>query len=740
MMYLSDHEQTQKVNSLLDEAYQSRVNDLKKSIMLASDALELSIKMDETSLIARCKSRLSLFYMICGEYARSMELGEEAIGLFEVIEDDQGIADSKYNIASIYYKTDNFHLGLIYMIDCLEIYRRLEDYHNQARVQKSLGTIYEYFGDEKSAILAYEHSIEAARKVSDLNLESNVYNPLSGIYLNQNNIEKASELIEKSIHMKTQTNDVRGLAFALYGKAKVYVKRKQYDLAEQTFKESEQIHKEMGEKLGSGMCFHKLGQLYVETREFDKAEQMLNHAIRFSAEYNIVITKFKCNYLMYKLFKLQDNPTEALIYLERYLSEKEGVINTQTQKVIESYEAITTMERLQKEAQMQREKAEILEKKNRAEQSSRVKQEFLSTMSHEIRTPLNAVITITSLLEERVDGEENQLIESLKFSANNLLLIINDILDFSKLDLGKVKLENDPTDFKGLLTNIKNTYQSMAREKGVAISLSIDEDLDSYYSLDGTKLSQIMGNLVSNAIKFTDEGQVDINVKKLSSANERDQIEISVADTGVGIPEDFLDEVFDSFSQPRSYTTKKQGGSGLGLAIVKKLIDLHGSNIQVESELGKGSRFYFEIGLVKSGAPVNTSPQESKELHGKTVLIAEDNMINAMVSMKLMGNWGLNTSHAKNGYEAIEMAKAKSFDFILMDIHMPELDGFDAAREIRSTINPNTKTPILALTADITAHQRKLFEPYFDGFLLKPIDKEKLFSALSSGEYLSEAN
>ncbi len=731
MNYQTDLDRANNVRSILAEAYQCRVNDLQRSVSLAKQALKLSIELDETALIADCKSKLSLFHMILGEYVKSMRLGNEAIGLYQVMGDEKGLADSKYNIAGIYYKTDNFHLGLIYLIDCLDIYRRLDDYHNQARVQKSLGTIYEYFGDERSAILAYEQAIEAAQKVSDLNLESNAYNPLSGIYLNQNNVERASELIDRSIQMKKQTDDTRGLAFALYGKAKVYVKLKQYDLAEQTFLESEAIHKEMGEKLGCGMVFHKLGALYLEIENYGRAEQMLTKAISFSDEYNIAIIKFKCNYLMYTLYKKQNEPIKALNYLEIYLQEKEGVINTQTQKVIESYEAITTMERLQKEAQMQREKAEILEKKNRAEQSSRVKQEFLSTMSHEIRTPLNAVITITSLLEERTSGEEVKLIESLKFSANNLLLIINDILDFSKLDLGKVHLDLSQGDFKLLLENICNTYSSMAKEKGIELSLKIDEAIMGFYRMDETKLSQIMGNLVSNAIKFTDEGQVVVKVDLLEELETRDQLRISVEDTGMGIEKSFMEEIFDSFSQPRSFTTKKQGGSGLGLAIVKKLIDLHGSNIEVESVEGKGSRFYFEISLERSEKPQGKALFESNDLVGKSVLIAEDNMINAMVSMKLMKNWGLKATHAKNGLEVIELAQKASYDFILMDIHMPELDGFDAAKRIRDTINPNIATPIYALTADITAHQRKLFEPYFDGFLLKPIVKEKLYRALS---------
>ena len=734
MNYKTNLEQANRIIALLDEAYSCRVNDLFRSIELATEALELSIKLDETTLIARSKSRLSLFHMIRGEYDRSMRFSNEAIGLFQITGDEQGIADSKFNFASIYYKTDNFHLGLIYLIDCLELYRRTEDLHSQARVQKSLGTIYEYFGDQRSAIIAYEQAIEAAQKVGDLNLESNAYNPLSGIYLNRGEIKKATEIIEKSIMMKKQTNDTRGLAFALYGKAKVHVQLKEYETAESIFKESIDIHEKMGEKLGCGMCFMKLGELYIEMEDFTRAESKIKKSIEFAEKYNIALLRFKSNYLMYQLYKMTDRPIDALKYLEIYLQQKEGVINTQTQKVIESYEAISTMERLQKEAQMQREKAEILEKKNRAEEASRIKQEFLSTMSHEIRTPLNAVITISSLLEERTSSEEIKLIESLRFSANNLLLIINDILDFSKLDLGKVHLDFAPVEFRPLLQNICNTYSSMAREKGIDLKLSIDPNVHQYYQADSTKLSQILGNLVSNAIKFTDSGNVSVYVDLINSGEERDQLNFTVKDTGLGIPPDFMDEIFDSFSQPRSFTTKKQGGSGLGLAIVKKLIDLHGSNIEVESEIGKGSRFHFQISLAKSEKPAGKSGQEVRRLEGLNVLIAEDNMINAMVSIKLLTNWGLKVTHAKNGIEVVDMANEAVFDYILMDIHMPEVDGFDATKTIRSTINPNISTPIYALTADITAHQRELFEPYFNGYLLKPIDKDKLYAALSSSD------
>lgn len=721
-----------QIKTLLQEAYQIRVSDLQESLRKTNTALERSEKLGDQGLIAECYSKQSLFYMILGEYDRSTNIGKEALAIFKSINDQRGIADVKYNIAGTYYKTDNYHLGLIYLIDSLEIYRQLEDYHNQSRVQKSLGTIYEYFGDEKSAVLAYEGAIEAGKKAGDKNLISNALNPLSGIYLSKGEIDKADEIIEQSIQMKKETNDVRGLAFAIYGKAKVLVKRKEYKRAEEVYHESIEIHMRMGERLGAGMCYHKLAVLYLELGELEKAEVELLRGLEFSQEFNIAIIKFKCNYLMYSLYKLRGDADTALTFLEKYLKEKEGVINTQTQKVIESYEAITTMERLHKEAQMEREKAEIVKKKNRAEEASRVRQEFLSTMSHEIRTPLNAVITITSLLAEKYQSDKEGLLNSLQFSANNLLRIINDILDFSKLDAGKVDLDFESVEMPVLLEEICNTYRSLAVEKGIKLNLQIADGLHQNYLMDQTKLSQILGNLISNAIKFTEQGHVTVMVDLAESGSKEDRLKFTVIDTGGGIPDNFLHEIFESFSQPKSFITKKHGGSGLGLAIVKKLVELHGGTIGVSTEVGKGSQFYFEINYKRTLASTIRIENKREDLNGLKVLIAEDNMINAMVAQKLLSKWGLITRHAKDGMEAVSLANAESYDYILMDIHMPEKDGFEATLDIRSKNGPNNSTPIFALTADITAHQKNTYANLFNGFLLKPIEQQKMYQALIS--------
>lgn len=720
------------MHSLLQDAYAARMNNLKRSIELAEEALALSRNIQDIALIAKSLSQLSLYLMIMGDYEPSMQYSQEAMKYFEELHDDHGIADAKYNIAGIYYKTDNYHLGLSYLIDALVIYRKFNDYHNESRTAKSMGTIYEYFGDQKNAVISYENAIEAARKVPDLNLESNAYNNLSGVYLKQGRIEEALQLAERSVVIKKQTGDRRGLAFAIYGRGKVYARTQRHTEAEQDFLDAMAIHREMGERLGLGMVYCKLAALYVELGSLSKAKKYLQYGQQLSDQFNIVIIKFKCDYLLYQVYKAENNHEQALQHLERYIQEKEIVINSQTLKVIENYELITRMRTLEQEAQSQREKAEIMEKKDRAEEALRIRQEFLSTMSHEIRTPLNAVVTITALLKDKSDPEEMQLLDSLRFAGNNLLIVINDILDFTELESGKAKLEMRQTQVKPLLENIWHTYESLAKDKGLKLSLKTDIALAQTYDIDETKLSQILGNLISNAIKFTEQGRVVIEVEKVEESGETDLLRFQVSDTGEGIPEKHLDEIFDIFSQIKPITTRKQGGTGLGLAIVKKLVDLHGGVVDVNSKVGSGSVFSFQIRYRRGNVPQKTETAFASQLQNKTALLAEDNEINAFVAITLLTRWGVVAERAVNGKEAVEKARQRAYDFILMDIHMPEMNGFDATANIRTSENPNKHTPIFAFTADVTAGQDENYASFFNGFLWKPLQMEKLHDALIS--------
>jgi signal transduction histidine kinase/CheY-like chemotaxis protein len=718
----------EEIISLLDEAYACRSHNLKRSIELTRESLLISRNLKDKTLIARSLSRYSLFLMIMGDFKEALRTAKEAIKYFGELKDERGIGDAKYTIAGVHYKTNNFHLGLINLVDCIAIYRKFNDYHNLSRAHKSLGTIYEYFGDDKNAVKTYKEAIITSQKAGDPNLESNAYNNLSGIYIKRKNIKKALELIEQAISIKRQTGDIRGLGFSLYGRGKVNLAKKDFQQAERDFNAAINIHLEMGETIGLGMAYHKAANLYLQMGHLQKAKEVLKKGVNYSKEHNIVMVKYKCYLLFYKIFKLENDPVNALKYLELYHKEKDTVINSQTLKVIENYALITKMEANEKEALLQ--KAEIIKKKDIAEETARVKQDFLSTMSHEIRTPLNAVITIAYLLDDKVKKEEQQLVDTLKFSANNLLLIINDFLDFTKLDAGKATIEFRSCNFKRLFENLKNTYESLAKEKGISLYLNIDADVNDYYELDETKTSQIIGNLLTNAIKFTEVGQVCINIKKINNDQNVDELLFEVTDTGTGIAENYLGNIFESFYQPKTITTRKQGGTGLGLSIVKKLVELHGSSIFVKSAVGKGSVFYFNLKLKKSKPSIRVVAKNPDILSGKTVLLAEDNSINAMLICKLLSNWKMISDHARNGVEAVEKSKLKVYDFILMDIHMPEMDGIEATMNIHQTENPNNKTPIFALTADITAENKEEYIAWFNGFLRKPIEMEKMFEEL----------
>ena len=722
------------ITQLLDTAYKQRVNNLQKSIETAQKALTLSKEINNLHFIGKSLSKLALFYMIRGEHQESIKLSKQSITYFKKLNDEGGIADAKYNIAGVYYKTNNYHLGMLYLLECLRTYRKLKDYHNESKTQKTLGGVYEILGDQVSAIEAYNAAIKTAKQIQNKNLESNAYNPLSGIMLKMGNPEKAMNIIDKSIAIKKETGDRRGFAFAVYGRAKVCMYLKEYEIAEKEFLQALGIHKEFGEHLGTGMAYHKLAQLWIKMGKRKEAISTLKKAIKFSSLNDLSLIKYKCNYFLYEIYKEDGKKTKALLHLEEYLKEKDATINSQTMRVIENYELVSKVKSMEQKVNLQKEKAELQLQQERSEQSAKMKQEFLSSMSHEIRTPLNAVTGIISLLQEYSTKEQEKLLTSLSFSAKNLMRIINNILDFSKLDSNKMNLDIHAVDIKELLNNTKDTYTSLAVDKGLELTLRIDPKISDYYWLDETRLFQILGNLLSNAIKYTQEGYIKMEVTLIGQKKHLDILRFSVLDTGVGIAKKEVKKLFESFYISRSITTKQSEGTGLGLPIVKKLVALHGSSIQIETSEGSGSRFYFDLELQKSPTLIKADNDVFEILNGKQAILAEDNEINTMVIQRLLQKYGVKIHHAENGKKVIALAKKKAVDFILMDIHMPKINGFDATYTIRTSENPNKNTPIFALTADITSINEEKYTHLFNGFLWKPIQLDRLLNILAESQ------
>ncbi|MEI6124668.1 MAG: ATP-binding protein [Bacteroidota bacterium] len=375
----------------------------------------------------------------------------------------------------------------------------------------------------------------------------------------------------------------------------------------------------------------------------------------------------------------------------------------------------------------------LIEAKTFAENAVKSKQQFLSNMSHEIRTPLNSILGFTNvLLKTKLDEDQNEFVSAIKTSGTSLILLINDILDLAKVDAGRMTFDKQPFEMRKSIKSILFSFDLKIKEKNLELIKEYDSKIPSMLLGDAVRLNQIILNLISNAIKFTHKGKIVLSVKLLSEDEENVTVEFAVTDTGIGIAADKIDSIFNVFEQAYVNTANAYGGTGLGLAIVKQLVEAQGGSIRLSSKIAEGSTFSFILPFGKT----NIKPVEEieilkldSEIKTLRVLVAEDVALNQLLIKIILNDFGFEPEIVDNGKIAIEKLQTNTYDIILMDLQMPEMNGIEATEYIRKTMK--SQIPIIALTADVTSTNISQYKEFgMDDYISKPINENLLYSKI----------
>lgn len=446
----------------------------------------------------------------------------------------------------------------------------------------------------------------------------------------------------------------------------------------------------------------------------------------YVADYPLTITDGKLTDVLFNGSVYKDDKGNVLgaVIVARDITEQKRIETELTEAKIFAELATEIAE----EAKINAERATQI-----AENAVKAKQQFLSNMSHEIRTPMNAIIGFTKVvLKTDLNEKQKEYLNAIKVSGDALIVLINDILDLAKVDAGKMTFEKTPFKMAFSISSMLHLFETKIQEKNLVLIKEYDPKVPEVLVGDPVRLHQIILNLVSNAVKFTIKGEISVTVKLIEEDDEKVTIEFSVKDTGIGIATNKIDKIFEDFQQATSGTSRIYGGTGLGLAIVKQLVETQGGSLKVSSKVGEGSIFSFILGFQKTNSQteLDTDLEElDTDLGSIKVLVVEDILLNQLLMKTLLDDFGFERDIASNGKIAIEKLKDKSYDIILMDLQMPEMNGFEATQYIRTQLNSNI--PIIALTADVTTVDlAKCKEVGMNDYIAKPVDERLLHSKI----------
>ena len=668
--------------------------------------------LKDVELEASCDNELAKFYYSVRQFDKASERVSAVIELLKDKESSAEIAEAYLVQAQIFMKDGDYTQATNSLDKAFAIYESREDESSMARIQLNKGLLALERKNPTSAVNYLEASLTTFQ---ELNL---------GYYTAQAQLNKAKALLELS----DSPNSTSAAQAEVALQAAVAISRE--NNYAQILTDSYLVSSQMQVEKGNFEAAYGLLQTYHERR--DTQSDISSELLATDNQYRLDKGEYD----------------EIIAELEANLERKDSSIKMNNFTSTLSIALITILSlltlSLYKNNNLRAKANDLLQEKNsemqlakeRAEKASLAKAQFLSTITHELRTPLYAVTGLTHLLlEENPLEHQKEHLNSLKFSGDYLLSLINNILDLNKLEANKVEIERTTFNLKKRVNDVLVALKKSAEDKNNKLLLEFDESIPSKLLGDPLKISQILINLIGNSVKFTENGQVVLRVQKLSETENHVNLHFEVEDNGVGISKKKQKSIFETFSQGSLQINRKFGGTGLGLSIVKNLLQLMNSKIQLESQLGKGSKFYFDIRFA-----ISDQFKEDKNPHNiiydidyvalenLSVLVVEDNKINQMITKKILEKNKMKCDVADNGETAIEMVTKNNYHIVLMDIHMPGISGIEATQRIREF---NKELPIIALTAvTIDENLDEFYRAGFNEIIPKPFKTEEFFEKI----------
>jgi len=701
------------------------------------------------------------------------------------IESEKKSIENQINEASISFANAEYEKAIDLSKKALVRAFKIGDDHLIAHAYNAIGVIYDEFSDSKRAIEFYNKALSHAQKTDDNQLKNWVYGNLgSAYYFNDIDVKKGIEYYKHSLQYAIKTKDKVQITYAKLNIASAYFSLQDFKSGIHYVNEVRAYVNKKGQEeakftlnslsgiYNSSMNKPKLAELYFSKAIAIAEKNQMNNFL--ANVYDNLADHYQRyhNPTLEREFREKKEALSKMLYSEE---KKKALENSAIQIELDEYKI--QLERIELENEMQQQKlhesklvsflfiviclillvliftlyrtnayrkkinAQLLksnvglqEAMRRAEEASQLKTQFVSTITHELRTPLYGVVGITNMIsDEHKELADSPHLNSLKFSAKYLLSLVNDILQMNKIEEKRIILENAPFNIQEEITTIANSVQYIAKNNHNELNVNIDEKIPRLIVGDKLRLSQIMMNLMSNALKFTKNGAVNVDITHIKSIKNFHYIEFKVSDNGVGIAFDDQAKIFDMFVQVSRKDDDYQG-TGLGLAIVKKLVELFGSTIHLESQLNVGTSFTFTVGFeakeMTDEEHINNINVIFTVQENLRILVVEDNKINQMVTQKIMDKQQVKCDMVSDGLEAIEILKDQKYDIILMDINMPVINGFETSRRIR---NMGIQTPIIALTAfDKEEIIQEAEEVGIDDIIIKPFEPTLLFQMIQT--------